>query len=65
MTERSDPEAITLEQLQELARTRGYEFSPDRLTALLSEVRRLQGLAGRLRMLPLDDQPPAMTFTPQ
>ncbi|HTE04519.1 MAG TPA: hypothetical protein VK739_10325 [bacterium] len=65
MTERNDPATLTREQLEVMARTRGYEFSPDRLTAVLPEVRRLQALAGRLRMLPLDDLPPAMTFTPQ
>ena len=65
MTERNDPATLTREQLEVMARTRGCEFSPDRLTAVLPEVRRLQALAGRLRMLPLDDLPPAMTFTPQ
>jgi hypothetical protein len=65
MTERSDREALTLEQLQVLARARGYEFSTDRLTAILPELRRLQGLAQRLRMLPLDEQSPAMRFTPK
>ena len=34
MTEHSGREALTLEQLQVLARTRGYEFSTDRLTAI-------------------------------
>jgi len=65
MTSRDDPETLTRDQLQAVARTRGCEFSPDRLTAVLPGVRRLQALAGRLRMLPLDDLPPAMTFTPQ
>src|SRR5256885_6085474 len=40
----------TLEQLQVLARTRGYEFSTERLTAILAELRRLNDLAQRLRM---------------
>jgi len=65
MTEHSGREALTLEQLQVLARTRGYEFSTDRLTAILPELHRLQRLAQRLRMLPLDDQSPTMRFTPQ
>ena len=65
MTERSGRESPTLEQIQVLARTRGYEFSTERLTAILPELRRLNDLAQRLRMLPLDDQSPAMRFTPQ
>jgi len=58
MTEHSGREALTLEQLQVLARTRGYAFSTERLTAILPELRRLDDLAQRLRMLPLDDQSP-------
>src|SRR2546426_4741682 len=65
VTERSGRESPTLEQLQVLARTRGYEFSTERLTAILPELRRLNDLAQRLRMLPLDDQSPTMKFTPQ
>ncbi len=62
MTKREDHEALTLEELQVLARARGYEFSTDRLAAILPEVRRLRVLAQRLRMLPLDDEPPAVRF---
>ena len=58
-------ENLTLEHLQALARARGYEFSIERLTAVLPEVRRLQALAGRLRALPLDDLPPATSFAPR
>ncbi len=65
MSARSGREALTLEQLQVLARTRGYEFSTERLTAILPELRRLNDLAQRLRTLPLDDQSPAMRFSPQ
>lgn len=65
MTERGQGENLTLESLQRLARARGYEFSIERLTAVLPEVRRLRALAGRLRALPLDDMPPANSFEPR
>jgi predicted component of type VI protein secretion system len=49
--------------VESVARTRGYVFSPERVAAVVPEVRRLQELVRRLRELPIDDEGPAVRFS--
>jgi len=49
----------TSEDLEALARALGLAFSPERLAAVLPEVRGLWAQAVRLGELPLDEAPPA------
>jgi len=54
-----------LEMVESVAQMRGYQFSPQRLAAVVPEVQRLQELVQRLRALPIDDEFPAVQFTPR
>ncbi|HEX4841954.1 MAG TPA: hypothetical protein VFV60_07290 [bacterium] len=56
--------ARVLEMVESVARMRGYQFSPQRLAAIVPEVQRLQELVERLRALPIDDEFPALRFVP-
>ncbi len=59
MTEPAAGRELTLDALETLARARGYEFSRERLQAVLPEVRRLHELVRRLDALALGEEPPA------
>ena len=54
--------ARVLEMVESVARMRGYQFSPQRLAAVVPEVQRLQEMVERLRALPIDDEFPAVQF---
>ncbi len=54
--------ARVLEMVESVARMRGYQFSPQRIAAVVPEVQRLQELVERLRALPIDEEFPAMRF---
>ncbi len=54
--------ARVLEMVESMTRRRGYQFSPQRLAAVVPEVQRLQELVERLRALPIDDEFPAVRF---
>jgi len=56
--------ARVLEMVQAVARMRGHQFSPERLAAVVPEVRRLQELVAQLRALRIDDESPAVRFVP-
>ena len=56
--------ARMLEMVESVSRMRGYQFSPQRLAAVVPEVQRLQELVERLRALPIDDESPAVRFVP-
>lgn len=51
---------ISLNELKAAARVLNLSLSDDRLEALLPDVRRLQRQANQLRMLPLEDEEPAL-----
>ena len=59
-----DVAARVSEMVESVARMRGYQFSPERLAAIVPEVQRLQELVERLRALPIDDEFPALRFVP-
>lgn len=59
-----DATARVLEMVESVARMRGYQFSPQRLAAVVPEVQRLLELVERLRALPIDDEFPAVRFVP-
>ncbi len=54
--------ARVLEMVESVARMRGYQFSPQRIAAVVPEVQRLQELVERLRALPIDEEFPAVRF---
>jgi len=54
--------ARVLEMVESVARMRGYQFSPQRIAAIVPEVQRLQELVERLRALPIDEEFPAVRF---
>jgi hypothetical protein len=54
--------ARVLEMVESVTRMRGYQFSPQRLAAVVPEVQRLQELVARLRALPIDGEFPAVRF---
>ena len=56
--------ARMLEMVESVSRMRGYQFSPQRLAAVVPEVQRLQELVEQLRALPIDDESPAVRFIP-
>jgi len=60
MTDDRDEESLSLAVLEVLARAHGYEFSRERLAAVLPEVRRLRAMLRHLRALAPDDEPPAV-----
>ncbi len=62
MPDEQDTAARVQQMVESLARTRGYGFSPERLAAVVPEVRRLQELVRRLRALPIDNEEPAVRF---
>ncbi len=62
MPDEQDATARVQQMVESLARTRGYAFSPERLAAVVPEVRRLQELVRRLHALPIDDEGPAVRF---
>ncbi len=51
-----------LEMVESVARMRGYQFSPQRIAAVVPEVQRLQELVERLRALPIDEEFLAVRF---
>jgi hypothetical protein len=55
-----DTTARVLAMVESVARMRGYQFSAERLAALVPEVLRLQELVKRLRALPIDEESPAV-----
>jgi hypothetical protein len=52
------------EMVESVARVRGYQFSPQRLAAVVPEVQRMRELVERLRALPIDEEGPAIRFVP-
>jgi hypothetical protein len=54
--------ARVLEMVESVARMRGYQFSPQRIAAVVPEVQRLQELVERLRALPIDEEFLAVRF---
>ncbi|HVH32383.1 MAG TPA: hypothetical protein VNA31_12090 [bacterium] len=55
-----DTTARVLAMVESVARVRGYQFSAERLAAVVPEVERLQELVKRLRALPIDEESPAV-----
>lgn len=54
--------ARVLEMVESVARMRGYQFSPQRVAAVVPEVLRLQEVVERLRALPIEAEFPAVRF---
>ena len=63
MPDERDAAARVQQMVESVARARGYAFSPERVAAVVPEVRRLQELVRRLRALPIDDEGPAARFS--
>lgn len=57
-----DTTARVLAMVESVAQIRGYQFSAERINAVVPEVQRLQELLKRLRALPIDEESPAVRF---
>jgi hypothetical protein len=54
--------ARVVAMVESVAQMRGFQFSAERLAAVVPEVQRLQDLVKRLRALPIEEESPAVRF---
>jgi hypothetical protein len=56
--------ARIVQMVESVAQVRGYQFSPQRLAAVVPEVQRMRELVEWLRALPIDEEGPAIRVEP-